>query len=146
MIQSESVSHSENMWSYDSLWLHEVFVSLLALLTYRVHFVLACCNLNWSTLATLLEWWILCCSDHNQHLFLFRLSDVAEELRLPAASRRPHVRPAAGESHAVRRGRHAALLRHSCDGNTGRDDYRVSHHEDVCVCVDINRRWDFNWF
>lgn len=69
------------------------------------------------------------CTDHNQPV-LYRpsLSDVAEELRLPAASRRPHVRPAAGESHAVRRGRHAALLRHPCDGNTGRDDYRVSHY------------------
>lgn len=67
-------------------------------------------------------------STSTPDLFLSSLSDVAEELRLPAASRRPHVRPAAGESHAVRRGRHAALLRHPCDGNTGRDDYRVSHY------------------
>lgn len=63
------------------------------------------------------------------------LSDVAEELRLPAASRRPHVRPAAGEGHAVGRGRHAALLRHSCDGNPGPDDHRVSQCDGVCVCV-----------
>lgn len=58
---------------------------------------------------------------------LFSLSDVVEELRLPTASWRPYVRPAAGKSHAVCCGRHAALLRHSCDRNTGRDDHRVSH-------------------
>lgn len=74
-------------------------------------------------------------------LLLFSLSDVAEELRLPAASRRPYVGPAAGESHAVRRGRHAALLRHSCDGNTGRDDHRVSCFElsaDISPDVQMN--------
>lgn len=64
--------------------------------------------------------------DHDRFIFSC-FSDVAEELRLPAASRRSHIRPAAGESHAVRRGRHAALLRHPGDGNTGRDDYRVSN-------------------
>lgn len=60
--------------------------------------------------------------------FLCSSSDVAEELRLPAAARRPHVRPTAGEGHAVGRGRHAALLRHPGDGDTGRDDDRVSRH------------------
>lgn len=58
--------------------------------------------------------------------FLCSSSDVAEDLRLPAAARRPHVRPAAGEGHAVGRGRHAAFLRHPGDGDTGRDHDRVS--------------------
>lgn len=82
---------------------------------------------------------LLLCSDDVvlYFLLLFSLTDVAEELRLPAASRRPHVGPAAGESHAVRRGRHAALLRHSCHGNTGRDDHRVSS-ADISPDVQMN--------
>lgn len=61
--------------------------------------------------------------------FLCSSSDVAEELRLPAAARCPHVRPAAGEGHALGRGRHAAFLRHPGDGDSGRDDDRVSRRD-----------------
>jgi len=58
------------------------------------------------------------------------LSDLAEDLRLPAASRRAHLRPAAGEGPAVGRGRHAALLRHPGDGGPGPDHRGVS----LAVC------------
>lgn len=83
--------------------------------------------------------------------FLCSSSDMAEELRLPAAARCPHVRPAAGEGHALGRGRHAAFLRHPSDGDTGRDDNRVSrrdtrdsgessHSDTVCG---VQCRWYF---
>lgn len=59
--------------------------------------------------------------------FLSCFPDVAEELRLPAASWRQDVGPAAGEGHAVRRGGHAAFLRDPGDGSPGWNDHRVSY-------------------
>lgn len=104
----------------------------------EVYDVYLLCFYNWelgriyskSAVALLSSRLVLC----NRPLLSVFLSDVAEELRLPAASRRSDIRPAAGEGHAVCRGRHAALLRHPCDGSVGWDDYRVSNR-DVSVKV-----------